>query len=169
MTEEVICYGTLWIVPVLTHEGAPPEVRPPSDAPQITCPGLDSAYLINFFLHSTGGTLRELLNCERRHNRQVLRRLGGTPYTSSLTHHLYDCGERFCQAISVLTDQRIQEIAVSWPAAIYGDAMQIPVSMDASAHRCGVLTQIVQLARTAVTQGSQLRLRVDYRAKAKKS
>jgi hypothetical protein len=47
--------------------------------------------------------------------------------------------------------------------------MQPPAATKSPAHRFAELSQIVQLARQAVEQGSYLRLRVDYRAKTTKS
>jgi hypothetical protein len=164
--QRVLCYGTVWIVPVTTTEDTALAAQPSSGASHLTSPGLDSSFVFNLFVHSTGITYKELLTAKSDRNLTgaLLRRVGGSPHTSSRTYHLYDCGETYCQSVSTLMEERIGKIAANWNA-IYRTAA-------APAHPpprlVNVLTQLVELARTAVSAGAGLRLRVDYRGKEAK-
>lgn len=167
MTQEIACYGTVWIAPLPGDDGAPPQSRPPPGALHMTSPGLNWGFMRNLFLHTTGKTFREYLNAAmdtRDAEESALRRLEGPSRLSPLTYHLYDCRERFCQAVAALTERRIQEISANWIAA-HSRAIQPSPAMEPPAHRLAVLNQIVQFARTAVARGTCVRLRVDYRAK----
>ena len=165
MTDKVICYGTAWVVPVYATKMPAPDAQPPRGAPHVTSPRLDSSFMANFFIHSTGKTRQELLAAapDQTADSPLLQRVGGSPHTSSRTYHLYDCGDRFCQSISALTEERIREIATQW-RAISGVVLT-PTTVELPHPRLQVLTRLVELARTAVANGAPLRLRVDYRGR----
>jgi hypothetical protein len=122
----------------------------------------------NFFIHSTGKTWKDLLTeaRDRTVDKPLFQRVGGSPHTSSRTYHLYDCGDRFCQSVSSLTEERIREIAANW-GSIYG-VVTATATTEPSPQRLDVLTRLVELARAAVASGAALRLRVDYRGKKSK-
>jgi hypothetical protein len=123
VTEQVLCYGTVWVVPVTTTEDTVLEVKPPLGAEHLTSPGLDSTLLTSLFVHSTGRTYKELLTSKSDRNLKTasLRRVGGSAHTSSRTYHLYDCGQTYCQSVATLTEERIGKIVANWNA-IYGVA-----------------------------------------------
>ncbi len=168
MTDQVICYGTAWVPPV--HDAKMParEAHLPHRTPHLTSPGLDCSFLTDLFIHTTGQTWKEFYTAERDQpiDKSLIYRVGGAPFTSPRTYHLYDCSDRFCQGVSTLTQQRIREIAANW-RTIYGTATP-QATNEPSPQRLSVLTRLVELARDAAAIGAPLRLRVDYRGTAQK-
>jgi hypothetical protein len=119
--EQVLCYGTVWVVPVKTAQDTMLKAQPPSGAAHLTGPGLDSTFVTNVFIHSTGKTYKELLasKLDRDRKTALLRRVGGSSYRSSRAYHLYDCGETYCQSVAALTEERAApslDLAISYAA-----------------------------------------------------
>ena len=165
MTDQVICYGTAWVVPSCATKTLAPDTRPPPGTPHVTSPGLDSSFVTNLFIHSTGKTWEGLLAAARDQtvHKPLLLRVGGSSYTSLRTYHLYDCADRFCQSVSQLTEDSIKEITANWVTT-----QRVVIPPEPPPQRLDVITRLVELARTAVTNGTHLRLRVDYRGKKSK-
>lgn len=171
MIDRVICYGTLWVEPTSQTEETLTDAQPSPGAPHMTSPDLDGTFVTNLFVHCTGKTWKELIASHmnelasghgERDTVSLITRVGGSPHTCSDTYHLFDCTETFCRSVSDLTDERVREIAANW-RGVYSVSAATPADTEAPSHLLSVLTRLVELARTAVAEGTRLRLRVDYR------